>query len=93
MPSVLVQYNGDKVETRGFKERLRGVGWTRNGSCVVVVGDRGTSLRFGVRNWFGLISTLSIICVIYRLTPVTVPFSSLETREQSCWVKMDPSQN
>ena len=41
MPSVLVQYNGDKVETRGFKERLRGVGWTRNGSCVVVVGDRG----------------------------------------------------
>jgi hypothetical protein len=41
MPSVLVQYNGDKVETRGFKERLRSVGWTRNGSCVLVVGDRG----------------------------------------------------
>ncbi|MGP8128999.1 MAG: hypothetical protein ACLP9D_14490 [Candidatus Bathyarchaeia archaeon] len=41
MPSVLVQYNGDKVETKNFKEPLRGVGWTRNGSSLIVVGDGG----------------------------------------------------
>jgi len=39
--SVLVQYIGDKVETKSFNEHLRGVGWTRDDSCVTVVGDGG----------------------------------------------------
>ena len=45
MPSILVQYDGEKVKTRKFSGRFRGVTWDRKGTCLTLVGDGGRILR------------------------------------------------
>jgi len=41
LASILVQYDGEKVKTRNFTGRLRGVAWDRRGSYLTLVGNGG----------------------------------------------------
>ena len=45
LPSILVQYDGAKVETRKFPNRLRGVAWDRRGAYLTLVGNGGQVIR------------------------------------------------
>ena len=45
MPSLLVLYNGSKVETRRFPGRLRGLAWDHDGSSLTLVGNTGKALK------------------------------------------------
>jgi len=44
MPSILVTYDGDKIETRRFPGRLRGLSWNSTGSSLLLVGNAGKAL-------------------------------------------------
>lgn len=45
MSSLLVIYDGDKVETRNILGRIRGLAWDWRGSSLMVVGNGGTVLK------------------------------------------------
>ena len=45
MPSLLVLYDGDRVETRKFPDRLRGLAWDHDGSSLTLAGNGGRVLK------------------------------------------------
>jgi hypothetical protein len=67
LASLLVEYDGKKVITRHFPERLRDLAWDRKGSRLTLVGNRGlmlaiqdeeqVSLKSGTRHNLRAVST------------------------------------
>jgi len=45
LPSLLVLYDGDRVETRKFPGRLRGLAWDHDGSSLTLAGNGGRALK------------------------------------------------
>ncbi|HXZ91125.1 MAG TPA: hypothetical protein VEG61_08680 [Candidatus Dormibacteraeota bacterium] len=45
MPSILVLYDGDNIETRPFTGRFRGLAWDQDGSSLTLVDNAGWVLR------------------------------------------------
>ena len=45
MPSILVIYNGDKVDTRELPRRFRGLAWDEKGASLILVGNAGRVLK------------------------------------------------
>ena len=45
MPSILVQYDGNKVETRTFRTDLRALAWDTHGPYLILVGNCGEVVR------------------------------------------------
>jgi len=45
MPSVLAEYDGNKLQTRNFPGRLRGIAWDGRGSSLTLVGNGGEVTR------------------------------------------------
>jgi len=45
LPSILVRYDGHKITTRMFPGRLRGLAWDREGSSLMLAGNRGRVIK------------------------------------------------
>jgi len=57
MPSMLVTYDGEKIETTSLRGRVRGLAWDSRGLMLTAVGNRGRALRIQDGQVIGILET------------------------------------